>query len=126
MSPPTWATEPALLPLTATAAGVRVAVRLTPRAGRERIEGIACLADGKPVLKIAVAAPPADGHANAALLDLLAREWRLRRSDLAIAAGHKSRNKIVHIAGDPGILWLWLWLWLWLRLGAALAPLPQK
>jgi uncharacterized protein YggU (UPF0235/DUF167 family) len=50
-----------------------------------------------------VTAPPAENRANDALL-LLAREWRLKRRDLSIAGGAKSRNKPVLIAGDPAAL----------------------
>ena len=78
---------------------MRVAVRLTPRARSERIDGVA-----GGVLKVLVTAPPAENQANNALLRLLAREWRLPRRDLSIAAGGKSRNKSVHIAGDPAAL----------------------
>jgi uncharacterized protein (TIGR00251 family) len=86
-------------PLIATARGVRLAVRLTPRASAERIGGVA-----GGMLKVAVTAPPAENQANDALLRLLAREWRLPRRDLSIVVGAKSRNKIVHIAGDPTVL----------------------
>jgi uncharacterized protein (TIGR00251 family) len=96
---------------------VQVTIRLTSRAGRGRIDGVAHLADGQAALKVAVAAPPADGRANAALLDLLAREWQQRRSNLTIVAGQRSRSKIVHIAGDPDGLRQ--------HLGAVLAALPR-
>jgi hypothetical protein len=85
--------------LTAAADGLRLAVRLTPRARAARIDGIE---DGR--LKIAVTAPPAENQANEALLRLLAKEWRLPRSSLSIVAGAKSRNKVAHIAGDPALL----------------------
>jgi uncharacterized protein len=78
---------------------VRVAVRLSPRARAERIDGIA---GGR--LKVAVTAPPAENQANEALLRLLAKKWRLPRRDLSIVQGGKSRNKLVHIAGDPTAL----------------------
>jgi uncharacterized protein YggU (UPF0235/DUF167 family) len=76
-----------------------VAVRLTPRARTARIDGVA---QGR--LKVAVTAPPAENQANDALLRLLSREWRLPLSSLSIAAGARSRNKLVHIAGDPAAL----------------------
>jgi hypothetical protein len=82
--------------LTAVADGVRLAVRLTPRTRAARIDAIE---DGR--LKIAVTAPAAENQANEALLRLLAKEWRLPRSSLSIAVGATSRNKVVHIAGDP-------------------------
>ncbi len=71
-------------------------MRLTPRASAERIGDVV---DGK--LKITVTAPPVDNQANEALLRLLAKQWRLARRDLSIVAGATSRNKIVHIAGNP-------------------------
>jgi uncharacterized protein len=79
--------------------GVRIAVRLTPRARAVRIDGVV---DGG--LRVAVTAPPTDNQANEALLGLLAKAWRLPRRDLSIAAGARSRNKIVAIAGDPATI----------------------
>jgi uncharacterized protein (TIGR00251 family) len=86
------------------AGGVRVAVRLTPRTRADRIEGIRCDAAGRPVLCVTVTAPPVENQANDALLRLLAREWRLPRRDIAIIGGHKSREKLVHIAGDAAAI----------------------
>jgi len=92
------------VPIAAAADGVRVVVRLSPRARADRVEGIAHLADGAAVLKVSVTAPPAEGRANEALLQVLAKEWDLPRRDLAILGGKKSRNKIVGIAGEPSLL----------------------
>ena len=78
---------------------MRVAVRLTPRARAGRIDGVAAGA-----LKVSVTAPPAENQANEALLRLLAKKWRLPRRNLSLAAGAKSRNKVVHIAGDAAEL----------------------
>jgi uncharacterized protein YggU (UPF0235/DUF167 family) len=97
---------------------VRLLVRLTPRASADRIDGIISNADGPPTLKVSVAAPPAEGRANDALLQLLTREWRLPRRDLAFAAGTKSRNKTVHVAGEPTALLA--------RLEPLLASLPRR
>jgi uncharacterized protein (TIGR00251 family) len=91
-------------PLAATADGVRLQIRLTPRARANRIDGIIRSADGTPVLKVSVTAPPAENRANDALIALLAREWELSRRDLTLVAGGKSRNKLVHIAGEPQAL----------------------
>ena len=97
---------------------MRIAVRLSPRARADRLDGIARLADGAPVLVAAVTAPPVDGRANEALLRLLATEWALPRRDLSIVGGQKSRTKLVQIAGDPRVLLP--------QLTAALAALPRK
>ena len=92
------------LPLTPAADGVRVAVRLTPHGRADRIEGIVASADGRRALKASVTAPPADGRANEALIQLLAKEWRVPKRDLAIVNGLKSRDKTVRIAGEPAAL----------------------
>jgi uncharacterized protein (TIGR00251 family) len=82
---------------------VRIRIRLTPRAGADRLAGIAEAADGS-VLKASVAAPAEAGRANAALVELLARACRVARREVAIIGGQKSRNKLVHVAGDPELL----------------------
>ena len=78
-----------------------LAVRLTPAARADRIDGVAHLADGDAVLAVSVTAPPSENRANVALLQLLARRWKLPRRDLVLVGGAKSRRKLVHIAGDP-------------------------
>jgi uncharacterized protein YggU (UPF0235/DUF167 family) len=69
---------------------LRFAVRLTPRAGADRVDGVT---DG--VLRCRVAAAPADGAANDALLRLLARELDLPPSALRLVAGATARRKLV-------------------------------
>jgi uncharacterized protein len=61
-------------------------------------------ADGRPALKVSVTAPPTEGRANDALVQLLAKQWRVAKRDLAIVSGLKSRDKIVHITGEPALL----------------------
>lgn len=93
---PTAATpQPAYSPV---AGGVRLAVRLTPRAGRAGIEGTRPTPDGT-VAAIAVTAPPEDGKANAALEQLLAKALHLPKSAVRVTQGGKSRNKTVLIDG---------------------------
>jgi len=80
--------------------GLRVAIRLSPRAKADRLLGVAGTVEGGHAVKASVTTPPEGGQANEALLQLLARAWRLPRRDLMIVAGTASRNKIVGIAGD--------------------------
>lgn len=80
---------------------VTVAVRLSPKASANRILGIEADPDGNLVLKVQVTAVPEDGKANAALVKLLAKAWRLPKTSLSIASGASSRRKVVRIAGDP-------------------------
>lgn len=87
-------------PFSATPNGVRVRVRVAPRAAANRIDGIFGDGDGGAVLKVAVTAPPEAGKANAAVIKLLAREWRLPKSSLAVTAGASDRRKTVTVEGD--------------------------
>lgn len=88
-------------PFSATAGGVHVRVRLSPRARREAIVGVVADANGGALLRVAVTAPPVDGRANDALLRLLAREWRVPLRALSIISGTADRIKTVRVAGDP-------------------------
>ena len=92
--------------------GVRIAVRLTPRAQAERIQGIATEADGSVVLKVAVVPAPERGKANDALLRLLAKRWRLPRTSLRLVSGAAQRRKTLHLAGEPKALLARLQSWL--------------
>lgn len=85
-------------------AGVRFAVRLTPRGGRDRIEGWAAASDGRRHLKARVSAPPEDGKANSALIALLAKTLGVAKSAVAIAGGETARLKQVDVAGAPDYL----------------------
>ena len=88
-----------------------MAVKVTPKASRAGVIGLGRWADGSPHLAVAVTAPPEDGKANAALIKLLAKEWRIAKSAISVAAGATSRRKSLHVAGDPGGLLLDLTAW---------------
>ena len=80
--------------------GVIVVVRLTPKSGRDAIDGVEPQADGKSVLKARVAAPPSEGEANTALLRLLAKSLDMPRRNVTLVAGATARIKRVKLAGD--------------------------
>jgi uncharacterized protein YggU (UPF0235/DUF167 family) len=80
---------------------VRLTVRLTPRAARSAVEGIARDAAGEPYLAVRVTAPPEGGKANAALIRLLARHWRLPAGDLRLVAGASGRRKVLEVEDPP-------------------------
>jgi uncharacterized protein (TIGR00251 family) len=83
---------------------VFVDVRLTPRSGRDAIEGIERRADGRVVLKARVRAPAHEGEANAALCRLLARATGSAPGRVAVVAGAAVRTKRVRIAGNAVLL----------------------
>ncbi len=91
-------------PWRATLDGVVVTCRLTPKGGRDAIDGVAELADGTSVLLARVREPPEDGRANDALRALLAEKLATPISRIALVAGAKSRVKQLAVTGDPETL----------------------
>lgn len=102
----------AALPVTSRDDGVAVTVRLTPKASANRIDGLAPAEDGGIALRARVTAVPENGKANAALIKLLAKAWKLPKTALTVTAGAKDRRKTIHVAGDPDILLPHLQHWL--------------
>ena len=82
------------------AGGIALSVRLTPKGGRDAIDGIEILADGRPVLKARVRAAPSEGEANDALCRLIAKAAGVPPRDVALVAGATARIKRLAIAGD--------------------------
>jgi len=79
---------------------VQFQVRLTPKGGRDAIEGWSQGADGRSHLKARVRVAPEDGKANAALLALLAKELDIAKSAFALVSGETSRLKTIAVTGD--------------------------
>ena len=77
-------------PWRATLDGVVVACRLTPKGGRDAIDGVAWLSDGTSVLLARVRSAPEDGRANNALCALLAEKLDVPISRVRLAAGAES------------------------------------
>lgn len=77
----------------------RLAIKLTPGASVERIDGWDVDADGRPVLKVRVRARPVEGEANAALLKLLAKTLGVAKSAVSLDRGGQSRLKMIRVEG---------------------------
>lgn len=92
--------KPSLSPFTITAAGPRVAVRLSPKSSHNTVVGIEDDGRGGAVLKVKVTAAPEHGKANKALIKLLSKSWRLPASSISLVSGAKDRNKVLLIEGD--------------------------
>jgi hypothetical protein len=88
----------------------RIAVRVTPRAGCDRIDG---LRDG--VLRVRLAAPPIAGRANEALVRLLARTLGVPPRDVRVVRGSAARDKLIEVVGLDATE-------VWRRLNAAAGP----
>src|SRR3972149_2791447 len=82
------------------AGGIALAVRLTPKGGRDAIDGIDVLADGRAVLKARVRVAPSEGEANDALCRLIAKAMGVPPRDVALVAGATGRIKRLAITGD--------------------------
>lgn len=78
---------------------MRTAVRVTPKGGRDGVDGWALDPEGRPYLKVRVSAPPSDGAANAAVVALLAKTLKRPKSALSIVSGESARLKLIEIDG---------------------------
>ena len=72
---------------------------MTPRGGRDAVDGWTADAEGRPLLKLRVSAAASDGAANAAVIALIAKVLRVPRSAVRIAAGETARIKRLEIIG---------------------------
>jgi uncharacterized protein YggU (UPF0235/DUF167 family) len=84
--------------------GISVALRVTPRGGRDDIDGVETLANGRTVIKIRVRAIAEGGEANRAVTELLAKALVVPKARVRILSGVTSRLKQVAIDGDPAKL----------------------
>jgi uncharacterized protein (TIGR00251 family) len=81
--------------------GVRVSLRVTPRGGRDDIDGIETLSNGRSVVKVRVRAIAEGGEANRAVTELLAKSLGVSKSHVRLLSGATSRMKLVAVDGDP-------------------------
>ncbi|SFJ22286.1 DUF167 domain-containing protein [Bradyrhizobium sp. Gha] len=91
-------------PWRVSSAGISIALRVTPRGGRDSIDGIEQLSDGRSVLKVRVRAIADAGEANRAVLALLAKSLGVPKASVSLLSGTTSRLKQVAVAGDPARL----------------------
>jgi uncharacterized protein YggU (UPF0235/DUF167 family) len=81
---------------------VVVQLRLTPKGGRDAIDGVGELADGRRILQARVRAAPDKGAANAAAEAVLAKALGVPRSAVTLISGHTARLKSLRVDGDVG------------------------
>jgi uncharacterized protein YggU (UPF0235/DUF167 family) len=84
--------------------GISIALRVTPRGGRDDIDGIETLANGRAVVKIRVRAIAEGGEANRAVTELLAKVLGVPKARVRLLSGVTSRLKQVAVDGDPRML----------------------
>ena len=79
-------------------------MRVTPRGGRDDIDGLETLANGRTVVKVRVRAIAEGGEANRAVTELLAKALGVPRARVRILSGATSRLKQVAVEGDSARL----------------------
>jgi hypothetical protein len=84
--------------------GISIALRVTPRGGRDGVDGVEQLSDGRSVLKVRVRAIADGGEANRAVLVLLAKSLGVPKASVSLLSGATSRLKQVAVKGDPARL----------------------
>jgi uncharacterized protein len=87
-----------------SAQGISIALRVIPRGGRDDIDGVEALADGRSVVKVRVRAIADGGEANRAVMELLAKALGVPKTRVKILSGATSRLKQVAVDGDPRTL----------------------
>ena len=83
-----------MFPIHDTVGGVSFAVKVHPRARKNAIT-----AELGDAVKISVAAPPVDGKANEACIELFADLLKVPRSSVTIASGQNSQHKVIRVNG---------------------------
>jgi uncharacterized protein (TIGR00251 family) len=84
-----------------SSSGISVAIRVTPRGGRDDIDGLETLANGRTVVKVRVRAIADGGEANRAVMELLAKALGVPKAKVRILSGATSRLKQIAVDGDP-------------------------
>src|SRR5471030_2645930 len=84
--------------------GISVALRVTPRGGRDDIDGLETLANGRTVMKVRVRAIAEGGEANRAVIELLAKALGVPKGKIRVLSGMTSRLKQIAVDGDPAVL----------------------
>jgi len=84
--------------------GISVALRVTPRGGRNDIDGVETLANGRSVVKVRVRAIAEGGEANRAVTELLAKALHVPKARVRLLSGATSRLKQIAVDGDPAKL----------------------
>lgn len=99
------------LPFEPHTGGVRLHVKLTPKAAANRVGGVAASPGGGVLLKASVTAAPENGKANTALIKLLAKTWRRPKTSFSLLSGATARRKTFLVEGEPDALFAVLEDW---------------
>ena len=86
------------LPHKKTKNGIALEIKVEPRSSKRCIAGTM----DNHIVKVKLTAPPVDDAANEQLIEVIAEEFRIKKSQIKIIRGHTSKRKVVEITGlDP-------------------------
>jgi len=86
-----------MLMITKTNTGETFRVKVQPGASKNQIVGVQ-----QDALKVRISAPPVEGKANKMLIQFLAKQLGVKRSQVEIVSGHTSRVKTIKVVGEGG------------------------
>jgi uncharacterized protein len=83
-----------MLTVNETEEGVTFAIRVLPKSSKPGLAGLK-----EDALRIRITAPPVEGRANEESIRFLATLFNVKRNQVTIKAGHKSKKKLISIVG---------------------------
>lgn len=83
------------IPYKKTKNGISIDIKVEPRSSQKSIAGVM----DNNVLKVKLTSPPVEGAANEQLIELLAEELKIKKSQIKVIRGHASKRKVVEISG---------------------------
>lgn len=83
------------IPYKRTKNGITIEVKVEPRSSQKGIAGVM----DNNVLKVKLTSPPVEGAANEQLIEVLAEELKVKRSQVRVIRGQSSKRKVVEISG---------------------------
>jgi uncharacterized protein (TIGR00251 family) len=89
-----------IYPLRETSKGIELFIKATPKAAKNRFGGIIEDNHKRHALKVYVTAPPEDNQANQAIIELIAKQFKLAKSQISLVNGAMSREKTLLIEGE--------------------------
>jgi len=92
------------MPLRQTPKGLFLHLRVTPKASRDEVTGMAANSAGQISLAVKVTAPPDKGAANKAVIQVLAKAMRVAKSSFQFASGETSRDKVIEVVQNEAAI----------------------
>lgn len=87
-------------PLRETSKGIELFIKATPKAAKNRLGAIVEDGHQRHALKVYVTAPPENNQANQAVLEFIAKQFGLSKSQISLVNGATSREKTLLIEGE--------------------------